>query len=60
MQPRYMLKAEGAPVNAPGSAASAAPSVSRSTFVSDNFSLTPNWITKKFGLDKPSAEDDLI
>ena len=27
-----------------------------STFVSDNFSLTPNWITNKFGLDKPSAE----
>ena len=27
-----------------------------STFVSENFSLTPNWITKKFGLDKPSEE----
>jgi S-adenosylmethionine synthetase len=27
-----------------------------STFVSENFSLTPNWITAKFGLDKPSAE----
>ena len=27
-----------------------------STFISDSFSLTPNWITKKFGLDKPSAE----
>ena len=27
-----------------------------STFVSENFSLTPNWITKKFNLDKPSAE----
>ena len=27
-----------------------------STFVADNFSLTPNWITDKFGLDKPSAE----
>ncbi len=27
-----------------------------STFVSENFALTPNWITKKFGLDKPSAE----
>jgi len=27
-----------------------------STFVAENFSLTPNWITKKFGLDKPSAE----
>ncbi|MDB2562848.1 methionine adenosyltransferase [Sulfurimonas sp.] len=27
-----------------------------STFVSENFSLTPNWITSKFGLDKPSAE----
>jgi len=26
-----------------------------STFVSETFSLTPNWITKKFGLDKPSA-----
>jgi S-adenosylmethionine synthetase len=27
-----------------------------STFVIDNFSLTPNWITKKFALDKPSPE----
>lgn len=27
-----------------------------STFVSDEFSLTPNWITAKFGLDKPSEE----
>jgi len=27
-----------------------------STFVSENFSLTPNWITKKFNLDKPSQE----
>ena len=27
-----------------------------STFVSESFSLTPNWITKKFGLDKPSPE----
>lgn len=27
-----------------------------STFVSEEFSLTPNWITKKFGLDKPSKE----
>jgi len=27
-----------------------------STFVADSFSLTPNWITNKFGLDKPSAE----
>ncbi|MCF6172932.1 MAG: methionine adenosyltransferase [Campylobacteraceae bacterium] len=27
-----------------------------STFVHDNFSLTPNWITKKFALDKPSKE----
>ena len=27
-----------------------------STFVSKTFSLTPNWITNKFGLDKPSAE----
>ncbi len=27
-----------------------------STFVSENFSLTPNWITAKFALDKPSKE----
>ena len=27
-----------------------------STFVQDNFALTPNWITKKFALDKPSEE----
>ena len=27
-----------------------------STFVSENFALTPNWITNKFGLDKPSAD----
>jgi len=27
-----------------------------SSFVSENFSLTPNWITKKFNLDKPSQE----
>ena len=27
-----------------------------SEFVSSNFSLTPNWITKKFGLDKPSED----
>jgi len=27
-----------------------------SSFVSENFALTPNWITKKFGLDKPSAD----
>ena len=27
-----------------------------SKFVSETFSLTPNWITKKFNLDKPSAE----
>jgi len=27
-----------------------------SSFVSENFALTPNWITNKFGLDKPSAE----
>jgi S-adenosylmethionine synthetase len=27
-----------------------------STFVMDNFPLTPNWITKKFNLDKPSEE----
>ncbi len=25
-----------------------------STFIEENFPLTPNWITKKFGLDKPS------
>jgi len=27
-----------------------------STFVMDNFALTPNWITKRFGLDKPSKD----
>ncbi len=27
-----------------------------SQFIIDNFTLTPNWITKKFNLDKPSAE----
>ena len=27
-----------------------------SSFVMENFSLTPNWITKKFGLDKPSPD----
>lgn len=27
-----------------------------SQFVMDNFSLTPNWITKKFNLDHPSEE----
>ncbi len=27
-----------------------------SEFVIDNFSLTSNWLTKKFGLDKPSEE----
>ncbi len=27
-----------------------------SKFVEDNFSLTPNWITKKFNLDKPSSD----
>ncbi|MCF6309073.1 MAG: methionine adenosyltransferase [Sulfurimonas sp.] len=27
-----------------------------SIFVQDNFSLTPNWITKKFALDSPSEE----
>ena len=27
-----------------------------STFVMENFPLTPNWITKKFNLDKPSKE----
>lgn len=27
-----------------------------SAFVHDEFSLTPNWITKKFGLDKPSVD----
>ena len=26
-----------------------------SVFVQNNFALTPNWITKKFNLDKPSA-----
>lgn len=29
---------------------------SLSKFVSDNFALTPNWITRKFNLDKPSPE----
>jgi S-adenosylmethionine synthetase len=27
-----------------------------SRFVEDNFPLTPNWITNKFGLDKPSED----
>jgi len=27
-----------------------------STFVMENFPLTPNWITKKFSLDKPSKD----
>jgi len=27
-----------------------------SVFVEKNFALTPNWITKKFNLDKPSSE----
>jgi len=27
-----------------------------SVFVEENFALTPNWITKKFQLDKPSAD----
>ena len=27
-----------------------------SAFVTENFALTPDWITKKFGLDKPSEE----
>jgi S-adenosylmethionine synthetase len=27
-----------------------------STFVMENFALTPNWITKKFNLDKPSKD----
>jgi S-adenosylmethionine synthetase len=27
-----------------------------SKFVEDNFSLTPNWITNQFGLDKPSED----
>ena len=27
-----------------------------STFVEENFALTPNWITKKFSLDKPSVD----
>ncbi|MBN2781878.1 MAG: methionine adenosyltransferase [Campylobacterales bacterium] len=30
-----------------------------SSFVSENFSLTPNWITNKFGLDKPCAKSFL-
>lgn len=30
-----------------------------SQFIIDNFSLTPNWITKKFNLDKPSAKNFL-
>ncbi len=30
-----------------------------STFVMENFSLTPRWITEKFGLDKPSRESFL-
>jgi len=30
-----------------------------STFIQDNFSLTPNWITKKFSLDSPSEESFL-
>jgi len=27
-----------------------------SSFVMENFALTPNWITRKFNLDKPSKE----
>jgi len=27
-----------------------------STFVMEHFPLTPNWITKKFSLDKPSKD----
>ena len=27
-----------------------------SSFVMENFPLTPNWITKKFGLDRPSSD----
>ena len=27
-----------------------------SKFIEDNFPLTPNWITKKFNLDKPSSD----
>ena len=27
-----------------------------STFVMENFPLTPNWITQKFALDKPSKD----
>lgn len=27
-----------------------------SAFVMENFPLTPNWITKEFGLDKPSED----
>lgn len=30
-----------------------------SKFLQDNFALTPNWITRKFGLDKPSSESFL-
>jgi len=30
-----------------------------SAFIQDNFSLTPNWITKKFALDSPSEESFL-
>jgi S-adenosylmethionine synthetase len=30
-----------------------------SSFVMDNFPLTPNWITKKFALDRPSADSFL-
>lgn len=30
-----------------------------SKFVTENFPLTPNWITKTFGLDKPSKESFL-
>ena len=29
--------------------------LTNSKFVENNFPLTPNWITKKFSLDKPSA-----
>lgn len=30
-----------------------------SKFVQENFALTPNWITRKFGLDRPSKESFL-
>lgn len=30
-----------------------------SKFIQENFALTPNWITRKFGLDKPSSDSFL-